>query len=157
MDEDHAYEQLATPEEKRAWAKQNNLMYGGLIAISVVILQGFLGTSALGVSGRISIVAFAVALPLLAVLILLGELHSDDPTQATAVYEIAKAVAMVGSLTGVVAAFWHIDWLAGVAILAAGAASLAVYSAHFRSSRFGQAALKAKADGAPTDGATGTL
>jgi transcriptional regulator with XRE-family HTH domain len=34
---------LATPEEKRRWAKQNNLMYGGLIAISVVILQGFLG------------------------------------------------------------------------------------------------------------------
>jgi hypothetical protein len=155
MDEDHAYEKLATPEEKRQWAKQNNLMYGGLIAISVVILQGFLGTSALRASGRVSIVAFAVALPLLAVLILLGELHPDDPTHASMVYEITKAVAMVAAVTGVVAAFWHIDWLAGVALLAAGAAGLGVYSAHFTGSRFGQAALKRKAAGGSTDGDTG--
>jgi hypothetical protein len=147
MEEDHAYEQLATPEEKRQWAKQNNLMYGGLIAISVVILQGFLGNSALGVSGRISIVAFAVALPLLAVLILLGELHPDDPTHSSVTYEVTKAVAMVSAITGVVAAFWHIDWLAAVALLAAGAASLGVYSAHFKASRVGQAALSANAAG----------
>jgi hypothetical protein len=133
MDEDVAYAKLATPAEKRRWAKQNNLMYGGLIAISVVILQGFLSASSLGVSGRISVVAFAVALPLLAVLILLGELHPDDPTQSTVSYEITKAVAMVGAITGVVAAFWHIDWLAGVALLAAGAAGLGVYGAHFTS------------------------
>jgi hypothetical protein len=155
MNEDDAYEKLATPAEKRRWAKQNNLMYGGLIAISVVILQGFLSTPSIGVSGKISVVAFAIALPLLAVLILLGELHPGDPTPSNVTYEITKAVAMVGSVTGVVAAFWHIDWLAGVAIFAAGAAGLGVYSAHFNGSRFGQAALRRKADGTPKDGATG--
>jgi hypothetical protein len=156
MDEDHAYEKLATPAEKRRWAKQNNLMYGGLIAISVVILQGYVSASSLGVSGRISVVAFAIALPLLAVLILLGELHPGDPTQSTVIYEITKAVAMVGSVTGLVAAFWHIDWVAGVAILVAGAAALGVYGAHFSGSRFGQAALRQKAGGAPEDRTTMT-
>jgi hypothetical protein len=157
MDEDHDYEKLATPAEKRRWAKQNNLMYGGLIAISVVILQGFLGASSPGVSGRVSVVAFAVALPLLAVLILLGELHPGGPTRSTVTYEVTKAVAMVSSIVGVVAAFWHVDWLAGVALLAAGTAGLAVYSAHFGASRSGRAALRRKAGGAPKDGGTGSL
>lgn len=157
MDEDHAYEKLATPEEKRRWAKQNNLMYGGLIAISVVILQGFLGTSSLGVSGRVSVVAFAVALPLLAVLILLGELHPGELTQSTVTYEITKAVAMVSAVAGVVAAFWHVDWLAGVALLAAGTAGLTVYSTHFSGSRPGRAATRRKAGGAPEDRATGSF
>jgi hypothetical protein len=158
MDEDDAYEKLATPAEKRRWAKQNNLMYVGLIAIGVVILQGFLTASSLGVSGRISVVAFAIALPLLAVLILLGELHAGDRTPSNVTYEVTKAVALVSALTGVVAAFWHIDWLAGVAVLTAGACGLGVYSAHFSASRFGQAALRRRqhtAGGTPEDGATG--
>jgi hypothetical protein len=83
------------------------------------------------------VVAFAIALPLLAVLILLGELHPSDPTQSTVTYEITKAVAMVSSATGVVAAFWRIEWLAGVALLVAGTAGLAGYGAHFSGSRSG--------------------
>jgi hypothetical protein len=143
MEEDVAYEQLATPSERKRWARQNNLMYGGLIAIGVVILQGFLSATSLGASGRISVVAFAVALPLLAVQLLLGELHATDHTvKSTTTDGIMKAVALAGSLTGVVAAFWHIDWLAGVAVLLAGAVGLVVYGAHFSSTRFSQAAVQ---------------
>jgi type IV secretory pathway TrbD component len=140
MEEDNAYEKLATPAEKKRWAKQNNLMYGGLIAVGVVVLQGFLTVSPLQVSGRISVVAFAIALPLLAVLVLLGELHSgQDAAQAGKLDEITKGVALISSLTGVVAAFWRIDWLAGVAVLVAGIVALSVYAARFSTPRFSQA------------------
>jgi hypothetical protein len=63
------------------------------IAISVVILWGFLSASSSGEYGRIAVVAFAIALPLLTVLI--GGWLSGDPTRSTATFEITKAVVMV--------------------------------------------------------------
>ncbi|GAB2680779.1 hypothetical protein [Nocardia goodfellowii] len=142
MREDDAYAESATPAERQSWAKQNNRMYGGLIAIGVVILQGFLTAHPLGTSAQISVIAFAVALPLLAVLILLGELHgSDQAGQANATDEAVKAIAMLASITGVIAAFWHIDWVAGVAVLITGALALGVYGSHFSGSRLGQSTL----------------
>jgi hypothetical protein len=143
MNEDEGYEKLATPTEKQAWAKQNNLMYGGLIAIGVVILQGFLTAAPLTAAGRISVLAFAISLPLLAVLIMLGELHSGDRTvKSSLTDEAAKGLALASSLIGVIAAFWHIDWLAGVAVLVAGIVGLGLYGAHFTGSNLSQALLR---------------
>ncbi|MFC7446567.1 hypothetical protein [Rhodococcus daqingensis] len=150
MDEDDAYVELATPAERQSWDKQNSLMYGGLIAIGVVILQGFLTADPLGTSGKISVVAFAVALPLLAVLIMLGELQASA-TKVSMTDEIAKGIALSSSLVGVVAAFWHIDWLAGAAVIASGAAGLTVYGAHFSRSRFSRAVtVRSRAEGRGT-------
>ncbi|WP_194818277.1 hypothetical protein [Nocardia sp. XZ_19_385] len=148
MREDDAYSEFATPAERQSWAKQNNLMYGGLIAIGVVILQGFLTAHPLGTSARISVIAFAIALPLLAVLILLGELRSgDSPAPSNATDEAVKGLAMLASIIGVIAAFWHIDWVAGVAILVTGALALGVYGSHFSGSRFGQVANRFRRSG----------
>ncbi|WP_069167734.1 hypothetical protein [Nocardia altamirensis] len=157
MDADD-YEKLATPAEKQTWAKQNNLMYGGLIAVGVVILQGFLTAAPLDVSGMISVVAFAIALPLLAVLIMLGELHkADSGPGPNLTDEVAKGVALLASMTGVVAAFWHIDWLAGVVVLLAGAAGRGVYGAHFNAAAFNRTVLRRRQRTANTEtGGTAT-
>lgn len=143
MHEDEDYEKPATPTELTKGAKQNTLRYGGLIAIGVVILQGFLTADPLTVSGKISVVAFAISLPLLAVLIMLDELQSADKAVSRSITdETAKGLALLSSLIGVIAAFWRIDWFAGVAVIAAGIVALGVYGAHFSGSTFTQAALR---------------
>ncbi|MFI7667198.1 hypothetical protein [Nocardia sp. NPDC049526] len=143
MHDDVDYTKLATPAEKKKYAKQNSLMYGGLIAIGVVILQGFLTASPLGVSGRISMIAFAISLPLLAVLLMLDEWQSGEQAPSPSMTDdAAKAIALLSSLVGVVAAFWHIDWSAGVAVIAAGVVALGVYGTHFSSTSFTQAVLR---------------
>jgi hypothetical protein len=49
------------------WIRQNSLIYGALIAIGVYMVQPFLTAPSLDLSARICVVAFAVAIPLLAV------------------------------------------------------------------------------------------
>ncbi|MFI6365324.1 hypothetical protein ACIBG0_21505 [Nocardia sp. NPDC050630] len=143
MHDDVDYTKLVSPAEKKKLAKQNSLMYGGLIAIGVVILQGFLTASPLGTSGRISMIAFAISLPLLAVLLMLDEWQSGEQAPSPSMTdEAAKAIALLSSLVGVVAAFWHIDWSAGVAVIAAGVVALGVYGTHFSSTSFSQAVLR---------------
>jgi ribosomal protein S27AE len=60
------------PKEVQEWLGQTNLIYGGLIAIGVVMVQPFLTAPSLDVSSRICIVAFSVAIPLLAVLVMIN-------------------------------------------------------------------------------------
>ncbi|MEV0247829.1 hypothetical protein AB0H76_14650 [Nocardia sp. NPDC050712] len=135
MREDDDYAELAAPAEQRSRAQQNNLVYGGLIAIGVVILQGFLTADPLGTAARISVLAFAVALPLLAMLIMLGARPGEQSGRTGA----TRSVALGASALGVLAAFWQIDWLAGLAVLVAGAVAAGVYGAHVPGSRFGLA------------------
>ena len=74
MDEDER--QWATwkrqPGLEQEWIRQNNLMYGGLAGIGIVFVQPFLTASSLDLSAWICVVAFSVAIPLLAGLVLLA-------------------------------------------------------------------------------------
>ena len=54
------------PKLEQEWLRQNNLIYGGLIAIGVYLVQPFLTTASLDLSATICVVAFSVAIPLLA-------------------------------------------------------------------------------------------
>ena len=61
------------PRYVRQWLRQNNLIYGGLIGIGVVIVQPFLTGAELDGPATVSVVAFSLAIPLLAALIMLNE------------------------------------------------------------------------------------
>ena len=75
-------EERARAQEERAKAltgeraeevvRQFGLIYAGLIAIAVVLMQGYLEAPALDTSAKISVVAFSVAIPLLAALALVN-------------------------------------------------------------------------------------
>jgi DNA-binding transcriptional MerR regulator len=54
------------------WIRQNNLIYGALIAIGVYMVQPFLIAPSLDLTARICVVAFAVAIPLLAALVMVS-------------------------------------------------------------------------------------
>ena len=129
------------PELEQELVRQNSLGYGGLIAIGVVMVQPFLTAASLDLSAKICIVAFSVAIPLLAALILVNrqEVFRRRPIKSVLV-SVVQVVAQLCAFVGVVASFWHILWIAGVGMLAAGLVAVAVHSAGYARVERGQKA-----------------
>ena len=119
-----------TGEGAEEAVKQDGLIYGGLIGIAVVMVQGFLEAPSRDTSARVSIIAFAVAIPLLAALVMVNrqESYRRRRTPSAAVTS-AKVVAQGAAFVGLVASFWHIYWIAGTVFLSAGFVGLFVHSA----------------------------
>ncbi|MFC9897013.1 hypothetical protein ACFVMC_25285 [Nocardia sp. NPDC127579] len=122
-EDDYAYHE-PIPAPERSAAGQHNLMYAGLIALGVVLLQGFLTAETIGGAAKLSVSAFAVAIPLLGVLILLDVARDERARGPVA------TVAIGAAALGVVAAFWHVDWLAGVAVVLTTAVAAGLYRSH---------------------------
>lgn len=133
----------AAEREKQWWLQQtarraeefialDNLVYGGLIAIGVVMVQPFLTAKSLDLSAKISVGAFSIAIPLLAALVMVNrqEIFRRRATTSTVV-KIAKPVAQACAFAGVVAGFWHIMPLAGAGVLVSGVLGMAVHSAGY--------------------------
>jgi hypothetical protein len=125
---------------KRAAARQedslreNSLMYGGLIAIGAVMMQPFLtsGAASLDLSAKICVIAFSLAIPLLSALILLNQHEIRRRRTASSVLVlVAQQVALGLGFVGVVAGFWHIMTIAGIAILVGAGVGLAVHGAGY--------------------------
>ncbi len=121
-----------TGEMKEEVLRQIGVMYGGLIAIAVVMVQGFLEASSLDAPARVSIIAFAVAIPLLAALVLVNRQEAFRGRRTTSVsVTLARVIAQLAALVGLVAAFWDITWVAGVTFLVASLVAVGVHSAGF--------------------------
>jgi hypothetical protein len=129
------------PELQQELVRRNSLGYGGLIAIGVVMVQPFLTAASLDLSARICILAFSVAIPLLAALVLVNrqEVFRRRWTKSVLV-SIAQVVAQLCAFVGVVAGFWHILWIVGVGMLAAGLSAVAVHWAGYTRVERGQKA-----------------
>src|SRR5947207_5281273 len=99
------------PEQQREWIRQNNVIYGGLIAVGLILVQPFLTVTALDWSAKICVVAFSVAIPLLAALVLVNR-QEDFRRRATdsLVVRVTQSIAQLLAFVGVVAGFWHITW-----------------------------------------------
>jgi hypothetical protein len=124
--------EVMTGESKTEMLRQLGVIYGGLIGIAVVMVQPFLGTATLDASGKVSIVAFAVAIPLLAALVMVNRQESFRNRRTTSVsVTIAQSIAQLAAFVGIVAGFWHITWVAGVTFLVAGVIAVGVHSAGF--------------------------
>jgi len=97
-----------------------------------VLVQPFLSASSLDVAGTIAVVAFAIAIPLLAALVLLNEQEAyRRRATGSRVVGITKVVAQSVAMLGVLAAFWHINPIAGVATLVGGIVGALVHSAGY--------------------------
>lgn len=112
--------------------KQQGLIYAGLIGIAVVILQGFLEAPSGDASARVSVIAFSVAIPLLAALVMVNRQETFRRRRTPSVsVTLAQVVAQSAAFVGIVACFWHIYWIAGVVFLAGGVLGMLVHSAGF--------------------------
>src|SRR5262245_28312458 len=120
------------PALKREWVRQSNLIYGGLIAVGTVFLQPFLTATNLDRSARVSVIAFAVAIPLLAALVMVGWQEEFRRRAASSMAVSAvRGLAQASAFTGIVAGMWHIWWVAGATMLASGVVALFVHSAGY--------------------------
>jgi hypothetical protein len=90
-----------TREGKEEELRQLGVIYGGLIAIAVVMAQGFLEASSLDTSARVGSIAFAVAIPLLAALVLVNRQEAFRGRQTTSVLvTLARVIASWLSSSG---------------------------------------------------------
>jgi hypothetical protein len=112
--------------------RQQGLIYGGLIGIAVVMVQPFLIATSLDTSAMICVVAFSVAIPFLAALVMVNrqEVFRGRRTPSVTV-TVTQALAQLAAFVGIVAGFWHITWVAGVVMLVAGLVAVGVHSAGF--------------------------
>ena len=111
---------------------QRRLIYGGLILIGVYMVEPFLTAPSLDASATVSVVAFAVAIPLLAALVMVNRQEAFRGRLTTSVtVTVAQAVAQLAAFVGIAAGFWHITWIAGVTFLAAALVALGIHSAGF--------------------------
>jgi hypothetical protein len=123
-------EDSGDPDLEREWLRQDNLIYGGLIGVGVLAIQPFLAAESVDGSALTSVIAFSIAIPLLAALVLVNHQEGFRGRRSPSVIAtIARVVALNSAFVGLVAAFWHITWIAGATFLASGVVAAAVHSA----------------------------
>jgi hypothetical protein len=100
---------MLTGESGQEQLRQLGAIYGGLIGVAVLMVQPFLGATTLDASARVSIIAFAVAIPLLAALVLVNRQETFRGRRTTSLLAtIAQTIAQLAAFVGLVASFWHI-------------------------------------------------
>ncbi|GAA3551130.1 hypothetical protein [Kribbella ginsengisoli] len=122
----------ADPAAQEEWIRQSNLVYGGLAAAGLVVVQPFLTEDPLDLAATVCVVAFAVSIPLLAALLVLNRQESfRRRTSTSALVGVAKAVAQGSAFVGLTAAFWHISLGAGIVFLVMGFVAVGVHSSGY--------------------------
>lgn len=120
------------PGQQAAWLRQDNLGYVGLLGTGLIWVQPFLSATSLDLPAKICVVAWAVALPLLAALVLLNEQEAFRRRRSGSVLaNVGKAIAQCAALVGFVAGFWHIWWPAGATLIGATLVAATVHSAGY--------------------------
>jgi hypothetical protein len=123
---------LRDPNLQEEWLRQDNLIYGGLIAGCVALMQPFLTAATLDLPATVAVVSFSVAIPLLAALLMVNQQEAFRHRRTgLRLMSITKIAGQGLAVLGVAAAFWHIIWFAGVALLASGFVAVLVHSAGF--------------------------
>ncbi|WP_248305393.1 hypothetical protein [Agromyces sp. H66] len=114
------------------WLKQNNLMYGGLVGICIVLVQPLVTDAAPSPLGLASVILFAIAIPLLAGLILLNRQESYRHRLARSrAVTVFRSLAMGTAFAGIVTTFWGVSWIAGAVLLVSAFVATFVHGAGY--------------------------
>ena len=120
------------PAQQGEAVRQNNLAYVGLIGLGLILVQPLLTAPELDRSAQVCAVAFAVAIPLLAALVMVAQQETfRGRVSRSWMVNGGKTVGQLAAFVGLVAGFWHIWWVAGVTILAASVVAMGVHSAGY--------------------------
>ncbi|HEX6338263.1 MAG TPA: hypothetical protein VFZ85_14975 [Jiangellaceae bacterium] len=135
------------PELQEEWIRQDNLIYAGLMGVGIVMVQPFLTAESLDRSATICVVSWSVAIPLLAGLLMVNRQESFRRRRTTSRTVVAvRPVALLAACVGLVAGFWHIHWIAGVAVLVSALVATGVHSAGFSRLELGATPAGQQAD-----------
>ena len=111
--------------DEKVRSRNNSTIWAstGLIVIGLIILQDYTSTGISDIPIFISIIAFSLAFPLLAGAIVHLKLVNDDGYYDSVYddeYGGIDLIFLLGSICafiGIVTAFWHVSWIAGVLFL----------------------------------------
>jgi hypothetical protein len=111
----------------------HTLYAGGLIAVSLIMLQGFLGLGKLDIPAFISVLAFAAAIPLLAGILVINVIerrypYSSPGSKSVKIVENFFYLGILIDLVGIASTFWHISFIAGIIFIVMAVISGLVYS-----------------------------
>lgn len=113
--------------------RTDTLINVGLIVLGVYILQAFMSSSVTDVAARVSVAAWAAAIPLLAFLVLLNQLQESYRYASYPVYLLlARGLALGAAVIGFGAAVWHLWMPASMVLIASGLGGLLIYQAYRR-------------------------
>jgi hypothetical protein len=108
------------------------VIYGGLVGVCVLTIQPFLFETDLDTTATVSLIAFSVAIPLLAALVMvnLQEVFRGRRTTSATV-TVAQSLAQLAAVVGIAAALWHATWVAGATFVGVAVVAVGVHSAGF--------------------------
>ena len=129
----HDEAQPISRAQEKDWIAQSKIMYGGLAGLGLVMMNPFMYQGEFtGLPAKICVISFAVSTPILAALLLLN--HEEAfrrRINKSRIAQACKALALLASTTGFVAAFWHIDPFTGKVAIAGCALALIAHSAGY--------------------------
>ncbi len=102
------------------------VVVGGLVAFSLIIVQAFISAEIEDAAELISVVSFAIAIPLLVMFIFVYS-HGPFPIQTTTLASALYVGGLFIDICGLDAAFWHVSWIAGLLFIMSGLLAGAVY------------------------------
>jgi len=102
-------------EVSEDYKRVNDLLYGGFIGISLLILQAFVSLTTLDLPLLIALFALAVAIPLLAACIILNNiLWVVEYGSRSRWILLIRHLSPICAIVGIIAVFWHLSWVAGL-------------------------------------------
>ena len=106
----------------------DTLMDAALIVLGVYILQAFISSSVTDAAGRVAIVAWALAIPLLAFLALLNRTQEAFRYASIPSYLVAaRGLALAAAVVGFEASVWHLWMPASIVSIASGLGGLFLF------------------------------
>ena len=110
------------------WVRTELVIDVGLIVLGVYILQAFISTGVSDIAGKISVVAWAVAIPQLAFLAVLSQVLSAYRYYSYPWYlSLARSLGQGAAVLGFGAALWRLWMPASLVLLASGLIAMVVY------------------------------
>ena len=115
------------------WVNQATLINVGFLVLCIYLVSTLIGTGASDIASRIALVAFVIAMPLLAVLTMLTELQRVRRYASYPWYFVmAGGIGQGTAVIGFGAALWHVWFVATIVVLVSGLAGLFLYRAYYR-------------------------
>jgi len=122
-----------TPSIEREWIKQDKIIYAALTGAGLLLVQPFLYEGqAKSLSAMVTVIAFSIAIPILAALLLLNEEESfRKHLSQSRIVAFTRAIGQAAAFVGFIAAFWHVNSVAGICALGASVVGMSAHSAGY--------------------------
>jgi len=120
-------------EFKKFQITVGQLVNAGLIAISLIILQDWISLGIPDPSSFVSLIAIAIAIPMLVFDLLIRQIPNRHATNKLHFFFI-RMISILGAIVagiGITAAMWHISWIIGIIFLCISIFCFIVYVSSF--------------------------